>query len=548
MFVLALVLSVAGVPAAFAQEATAEVTAEPPAPTLAPTHPPVMTTDEATPPPATPAPEQTPPVLPETTVEATEPVTPPTPETTEAPTLPPTDAPVIVTTEEPTAEPTEPASPLAVEFVCTEQGSVFVITNNGPDMAEAAFYTLSMDAPPVTEPVVIGDPEAAPADEPTVEPVLEPTDDPALIEEGDGTQAQDAGSEGPTDVPAAEPTPEPEAEGTPFQLLAGEQVIVDAGYGAPSLQIGDTVYEAEGGCALAAPVLSVSAVCVFETGVEFTLVNNGGPMEAEQLYSIDSDDDEPLTGAFTLGAGEALVLEAGYGSPVFASEDLTAMPEEACVAPAEIRGVVWNDLNGDGLRSDDEPGLPGVTVVMTDVVGFSQSFESGAEGEYWFGLLPIATYSLSIDMTTLPTPDFALSYPVEGDGATVLETIAGDVVTADFGVTGLPTASVSGLVWLETGNFGVFDAGETGVPAAVVELVDHTGTVVAAAPVDLLTGGYTFSGVLAGDYVVRLAQDTLFTPNFITFDSDGDYDYQAPVTLVTGQALTDVNFGVVGTF
>jgi hypothetical protein len=503
-----------------------------------------MTTDEATPPPATPAPEQTPPVLPETTVEATEPVTPPTPETTEAPTLPPTDAPVIVTTEEPTAEPTEPASPLAVEFVCTEQGSVFIITNNGPDMAEAAAYFLVFDAPAIV-PVVTDTPDDAPA----IEPTEVPADEPVADETGDAEEQLPA-SEEPTDVPVEEPTPAPEpaAEGTLFQLLAGEQLIVDAGYGAPSLHIGDTVYEAEGGCALAAPALSVSAVCVFETGVEFTLVNNGGPMEAEQLYSIDSDDDEPLTGAFTLGAGEALVLEAGYGSPIFASEDLTAMPEEACVAPAEIRGVVWNDLNGDGLRSDDEPGLPGVTVVMTDAVGFSQSFESGAEGEYWFGLLPIATYSLSIDMTTLPTPDFALSYPVDGDGATVLETIAGEVVTADFGVTGLPTASLSGLVWLETGNFGVFDAGETGVPAAVVELVDHTGTVVATAPVDLLTGGYTFSGVLAGDYVVRLAQDTLFTPNFITFDSDGDYDYQAPVTLVTGQALTDVNFGVVGTF
>jgi hypothetical protein len=471
------------------------------------------------------------PPAPETTLEATEPVIPPTPETTEEP--------VVVTTEEPTAEPTEPASPLSVEFVCTEQGSVFIITNNGPDMAEAAAYLLVFDTP-VLEPVL--------PDETDGQPALEPTEAPtevALLDEGGDAEEQPLVGEEPTEEPT--PALEPAPEGTPFQLLSGEQLIVDAGYGMPSLQIGDTVYEAEGGCALTAPDLSVSAVCIFETGVAFTLVNSGGPMEAEQAYTLTSDD-EPVTGAFLLATGEALVIEAGYGSPHFASEDLIAAPEEACIAPAEIRGVVWNDLNSDGVRDDDEPGLPGVTVVMTDTAGFSQSFESGAEGTYWFGLLPIATYTLSVDISTLPSPDLILSYPLEGDGTTMLETVAGEVVTADFGVAGQPTASVSGMVWLETGNFGVFDAGEMGVPAAVVELVDQTGTVVATAPVDLLTGGYTFSGVLAGDYVVQLAQDTLFTPNFITFDSDGDFDYQAPVTLITGQALTDVNFGVVGTF
>ena len=34
------------------------------------------------------------------------------------------------------------------------------------------------------------------------------------------------------------------------------------------------------------------------------------------------------------------------------------------LTPASIFGVAFNDLNGDGLRANTEPGLPGVRVFL----------------------------------------------------------------------------------------------------------------------------------------------------------------------------------------
>lgn len=526
---LLLTLSVTSVPALLGQEATAEVTEEPATSTPAP-----LPTDEATPlptdVPATPVPEQT-----ETV----------TPENTEAP----TEAPTAIPTEAPTEAPTEVAAQYSVEFICTELGSVFVITNNGPDMADFDFYYLSTDVPPVIVPVETTEP----IDEPDAEPALEPVVDPVLADDVAGPE-QDvdaAAEEAPIEIPDDEPVvePAPEAEGTPFLLLAGESLTVDAGYGAPSLRLGEEVYESEGSCALPAPVVSVSAVCVFETGTEFTIINQGGPMKAEQAYAIASAGAEPVEGAFLLAANQQFVINAGYGLPAFTSGELTSALDEFCYAPAEIQGVLWNDANNDGVRDEGEAGLAGVTVNVIDPAGFALAVVSAADGSYSFGQLPIAIYTVQVDTTTLPSPDFALTYPADADAAAVtIDIQISDTYSADFGFHGTPTASVSGVVWLETGNFGVFDAGELGVPNVLVELVDHTGTVIAISAVDGVSGAFSFSDLLAGEYIVRLAQETLFTPHGITWNSDANFDYETPIILATDQMLTDVNFGVVGTF
>ena len=87
-----------------------------------------------------------------------------------------------------------------------------------------------------------------------------------------------------------------------------------------------------------------------------------------------------------------------------------------------------------------------------------------------------------------------------------------------------------------------------GIAGVMVELVNSAGTVVAAAPVNALTGAYQFEAVLAGSYTVRLDQTTLFTPNGVSWNSDDQLDFQTPVTLATADTLTGIDFGIVGTF
>lgn len=461
-------------------------------------------------------------VVPEQTTEAIS-----TPEATSAitepaPTATPDAAPTAVVTPAPMDEPAPNASPLEVVFVCLEDGPAFVITNHGPDMTDPAYYERVGDIPAVAEPT----PEA-PSDMPTEQPAEAPADE--------------SGS-----PDGEEPTPEPLVDnpvvaGTPFVLAAGDSLTVSG----TSLRIGDEVYAADSSCQ-AAPVLSVSAVCAFETGVTFTIENSGGPMIADQPYSVASGDAQ-VNGAFLLGANESITVNAGFGEPVFTSSELTSALDAPCYAPAQVTGVIWNDLDHDGARSETEPGIPNVAVQLIDPAGFALTAVTASDGSYGFGLLPNTSFTVRVDNATLP-PEYALTTPVGGDASVALDVLMGLTYSVDFGFASLPSASIGGTVWLETGNFGVRDGSEMGVSGAMVELLDATGTVIATSAVDAATGAYGFGELYAGTYTVRLAQATLFTPIGVTWDRDGDLSFETTLVLESGQALEGADFGVVGTF
>ena len=72
-----------------------------------------------------------------------------------------------------------------------------------------------------------------------------------------------------------------------------------------------------------------------------------------------------------------------HNAPVLAYSDL---PVSITDPKGEIRGTKWNDLDGDGVRDDDEPGLADWTINLD---GDDASTTTDRNGEYAFtGLLP----------------------------------------------------------------------------------------------------------------------------------------------------------------
>lgn len=479
----------------------------------------------------TPSEEASPEQTAEPTLQST-----PSPETTvEAPTATPGTAPTDTPAPAPADEPAPAESALEVVAICLVNGPAFVITNHGADMPEPSYYELTGGKPAVDE--IAPD---LPVDEPAETPAVLPDDAPTP--EAPVDEAAPALAEVPT------PEPEPEAEdpaltGTPFMLAAGESLTVSGG---TSLRIGDEVFAADASCA-AAPVLSVSAVCVFETGAAFTVENSGGPMSAELPYTLTSADGETVSGELLLAAAESVTIEAGFGEPAFTSGDLTSALEAPCYAPAQVSGIVWEDANLDGVRDETEPGINNVTVHLVDPAGFALTVVTAEDGSYSFEMLPGASFTVQVDTTTLPA-GYELTTPVGGEASAALDVLMGLTYTADFGFSPLPTASISGALWLETGNFGVRDGSEMGVAGAMVELLDETGALIATVPMDAVTGAYSFTELFSGVYTVRLAQATLFTPIGVTWDLDGDLNFETVITLEAGQTLTGADFGVVGTF
>ncbi|MGD8806235.1 MAG: SdrD B-like domain-containing protein, partial [Chloroflexota bacterium] len=63
-----------------------------------------------------------------------------------------------------------------------------------------------------------------------------------------------------------------------------------------------------------------------------------------------------------------------------------------------IRGIVFEDANRNGIRDQDEEGIPGVKVTITSVGGWQASFTSGDDGTFAPAGLSAAYYSVEVEV------------------------------------------------------------------------------------------------------------------------------------------------------
>lgn len=221
-----------------------------------------------------------------------------------------------------------------------------------------------------------------------------------------------------------------------------------------------------------------------------------------------------------------------------------------------IGDLVWADANGNGAVDAGEPGLAGVRVFM-DLNGnqawnFGEPFVlTSGSGAYAFEGLAPGNYTIVIDATSVPAglvqtgdPDGAVM-----DGKTTLVLNAGDAVdTADFGYQG--NASIGDVVWYDVDGNGLLDVGEPGLEHVTVYLdLDSDGILDAAEPSASTNaqGAYSFSGLAAGTYLVRVAPGTLPGGLSSSYDRDGiATPHRSMVVLPAATAITDADFGYQG--
>ena len=200
-----------------------------------------------------------------------------------------------------------------------------------------------------------------------------------------------------------------------------------------------------------------------------------------------------------------------------------------------FEGWVFKDLNGDGIRQDDEPGIPGASVKAET----GQEAVTDENGRYQLksvkGRSTVLTLqSQNIPYGYVPTNSFRKELPI----------VMNSVQKADFGL--VPRSEITGIVYNDLNGNGRYDLTEKGVRKIKV-ILDGAQN----AQTNIL-GVYTFSDVLAGEHTASLDLRSLpdgYLPVEVpkkTFTVFEGLRYELPFALkaqraVTGRVFVDEN-------
>lgn len=242
----------------------------------------------------------------------------------------------------------------------------------------------------------------------------------------------------------------------------------------------------------------------------------------------------------------------------------TGMPVQQTPLPITISGNVYQDLNLNNQFNSGEPGIGDVTLTLlrsvnNDYVSTGITTVTDASGHYTFTDVLPDTYRI-----VETQPDGYLSVGASAGtvgGVTrgvvtnvdVLSSITleggDDSIENNFGET-LP-ASISGYVYFDADNNGVFDSAETGISGATVVLLDTQGNPTGSTAVTDINGYYKFENLTPGTYSLQENQpagyldgkDAAGTAGGIV--SNPDTDLISAIPLAGGVSAKNYDFGEI---
>jgi protocatechuate 3,4-dioxygenase beta subunit len=258
---------------------------------------------------------------------------------------------------------------------------------------------------------------------------------------------------------------------------------------------------------------------------------------ANDALDSDANTVTGMTGNITLVAGQTdLTIDAGL---------FQAVPANM----ASLGDRVWEDLDLDGIQDANEPGIANATVRLfnsadmliasttTDANGFYR-FDNLAAGTYYLVFVTPAGYVISprdqggsdaadsdIDLNTGRTANIDLA-----DGEVDL--------TWDAGL--YRSSSLSGFVYCDADNDGVFDGNESPIAGVRITLtgIDHLGNAVMRMATTDAGGAYRFTDLRPGVYRVDETQPGNFLDGKDTVGSVGG--------TLANDRLSDINLGAGG--
>jgi len=246
---------------------------------------------------------------------------------------------------------------------------------------------------------------------------------------------------------------------------------------------------------------------------------------AEILVGSDSPGGAPVTDSDSepdSEVGNDPTIDGEINNP---NDEDDSDPVTFTVITVSLGDYVWQDNDLDGIQDADEPGVPGVRVVLLDENGdYVTETVTLADGSYSFDGLAPGTYSVQFDTSTLNGSwsatlvnaggDDTLDSDAGPDGLSPQTTLSNDGdrdPTLDFGI--YPLGTVSGTIWEDMNNDGLKE------DLSIYGLEDITVTLYIVNPDGSLTafmttqtganGFYEFTDLPPGEYYIDYSGDDI---------------------------------------
>jgi uncharacterized repeat protein (TIGR01451 family) len=150
---------------------------------------------------------------------------------------------------------------------------------------------------------------------------------------------------------------------------------------------------------LGAGLTLVSATGCTQAGAVLTCALGTIPVNGSQAITIIATTT--LVGTVTNSASVA----ATQPDPDLTNNQASATTSVAQVAASGTIGdTVWLDSNANGIQDPGEPGIAGVTVILTNTAtGATTTAVTDANGKYLFSALAGGAYTVHVDLSTVPS-------------------------------------------------------------------------------------------------------------------------------------------------
>ncbi len=178
-----------------------------------------------------------------------------------------------------------------------------------------------------------------------------------------------------------------------------------------------------------------------------------------------------------------------------------------------IEGTAYHDHDGDGVRAENEEAIEGLTITLTPSRAELEEITAttGEDGSFILGALRPDEYTMTVhcpDQHVMSrTDNLALPLTAGKDTQSVRLEIAMGAEWTDQKVGTVIPAGLSGQLWLDENNNGLFDAGER-TPAGYEITVtdDRTGKVFDTLRTDE-NGMYSTFGMIPGNFTLSFPLD-----------------------------------------